>query len=108
MLKRVLQSIWLRRLRSQGLQISPDVRLEGFPHFGGEPYLISIGEHVAIAEGVLFITHDGGTFAVRDNARYNRVIKYGRITVHNNCMLGARCIILPGVTDRKSTRLNSS
>jgi carbonic anhydrase/acetyltransferase-like protein (isoleucine patch superfamily) len=70
----------------------------GFPTFGSEPYLVSIGKHVTISTNVSFITHDGGTWVFRDQPRYRRVIKYGRIVIHDNCFIGARAIIMPGVS----------
>jgi len=87
----------LRRLKRLGLQIGGDCRFSGFPDFGSEPYLISIGRHVRIANKVAFITHDGATFVFREQARYREVIKYGRIIVHDNCVLGYGSILLPGV-----------
>jgi acetyltransferase-like isoleucine patch superfamily enzyme len=89
----------LRRLKRQGLQISDDCRLLASPKscFGTEPYLISIGRHVTITSKVQFITHDGGTYVFRFSPEFQDVIKYGRITVHDNCFLGFGAIILPGV-----------
>ena len=94
---------WLDRLRlislrKAGLVLPEDCRLADLPHFDSEPYLITIGHHVAIAEGVSFVTHDGGTYAFRHLPRYHQVIKFGRITIHDNCVIGQRVIILPGVT----------
>jgi acetyltransferase-like isoleucine patch superfamily enzyme len=97
MITRVFQKIWLKHLRSQGLQIANDCRVMGFPSFGSEPFLISIAENVTISSHVVFITHDGGTFVFRDQPGFEKVIKYGRITVRKNCFVGARAIILPGV-----------
>jgi len=88
----------LNRLRKQGLQISEDCRIIGMPNFGSEPYLISIGKHVTISSNVTFINHDGGTWIFRDLPQYQDVIKYGRITIFNNCFIGAHAIILPGVS----------
>jgi acetyltransferase-like isoleucine patch superfamily enzyme len=90
-------AVRLWRLRRQGLTIADDCRLSGMPSFGSEPYLISIGRHVAMADEVAFITHDGGTHVFRDREPYRKVIKYGRITVLDNCVIGYRAIILPGV-----------
>lgn len=87
-----------RKLKKQGLQISDDCRILGMPNFGSEPYLISIGKHVAIASKVTFITHDGATWVFRKLPRYNDVIKYGRITIHDNCFIGYGSIIMPGVS----------
>jgi acetyltransferase-like isoleucine patch superfamily enzyme len=88
----------LSRLRKAGLTIADDCRLTDVPDFGSEPYLITIGRHVGISSDVAFITHDGGTYVFREQERYRRVIKYGRIQILDNCIIGQRAIILPGVT----------
>jgi len=88
--------IW--RLRRQGLKIGDNFRCAGRPYFGSEPYLISIGKHVALADNVTFITHDGGTWVFRQQERYKKVIKFGRINILDNCVIGEGSIILPGVT----------
>jgi acetyltransferase-like isoleucine patch superfamily enzyme len=88
----------LWRLRRAGLTIADDCKMVRIPDFGSEPYLVTIGHHVGIAVGVMFITHDGGTYVFRHQERYKKVIKYGRITIHDNCVIGAKVIILPGVT----------
>jgi acetyltransferase-like isoleucine patch superfamily enzyme len=87
----------LARARRAGLQIADDVRMTGWPTFGSEPYLVSIGPRVGIAAKVVFITHDGGTRVFRDQAGYENVIKYGRITIHENSIIGYGVILLPGV-----------
>lgn len=88
--------IW--RYRRAGLTIAKDCRMVGLPHFGSEPYLISIGNHCALSGKVAFVTHDGGTYVFRHQERYRKVIKYGRINVLDNCVIGRGAIILPGVT----------
>lgn len=92
------QRFQLERAKKMGLQVSDDFEYMGLPDFGGEPFLISIGRHVKTSWEVAFITHDGGTFVFRDQERYRNVIKLGRITVHDNCFIGARSTIMPGVT----------
>jgi acetyltransferase-like isoleucine patch superfamily enzyme len=96
---------WIRKLRlfrvkRQGLQIADDCQLSGgrgWPRFGSEPYLISIASRVGLAPYVVFITHDGGTRVFRNDAGYEDVIKYGRITIHENCVIGYGAILLPGI-----------
>ena len=88
--------VW--RLQRAGLTIGPDCRFATMPEFGSEPYLITIGRHVSFAPEVMFVTHDGGTYVFREDPRYKHVIKYGRITIRDNCMIGCRVTILPGVT----------
>lgn len=96
---------WIRRWRlyqvkRAGLQIADDCQLSGgrgWPQFGSEPYLISIGHKVGLAPYVVFITHDGGTRVFRSNAGYEDVIKYGRITIHDNSVVGYGAILMPGI-----------
>jgi acetyltransferase-like isoleucine patch superfamily enzyme len=98
MFGKIIDKWKLHRLRKQGLQIADDCRLVNLPDFGSEPFLISIGKHVTITSRVTFITHDGGTWVFRDRPGYEHVIKYGRITVHDNCFIGYGSTIMPGVT----------
>jgi len=98
MLLRLLRRWRLHQYIKQGLQIAEDCRVVGFPNFGSEPYLVSIGKHVTICSGVVFITHDGGTWVFRDQPKYRDVIKYGRIVVHDNCFIGEGAYLMPGVS----------
>lgn len=66
-------------------------------NFGSEPYLITLGNHVKISNDVQFITHDGGTFVFREDKMYSDVIKFGKIEIGDNCFIGAKSIIMPGV-----------
>ncbi len=63
--------------------------------FGSEPYLVSIGNHVHVANGVRFITHDGMTTVLR--ARHPDIDVLARIEVGDYVAIGMRSIILPGV-----------
>lgn len=88
----------LRRYVREGLKLGNDVRIVGKPDFGSEPYLIELGDHVTVSSRVSFITHDGATWVFRDRAEYNGLQRFGRILVGNNCFIGERAIILPGVS----------
>jgi acetyltransferase-like isoleucine patch superfamily enzyme len=89
-------ALW--KVKRLGLTIGKDCRFAKPPSWGSEPYLITIGDHVGFAGNVSFITHDGGTWVFRDQERYKKVIKYGRINIKDNCVIGERVIILLGVT----------
>ena len=80
-----------------GVTVGKECRFVGFPQFGTEPYLIEIGDSVTISADVLFLTHDGGTRVFRDKEKYRKVIKFGKIKIGNNCFIGARSTIMPGV-----------
>lgn len=45
-----------------------------------------------------FVTHDGSTWVFREQEKYKKVKRFGRITIGNNCFIGCRSTILPGVT----------
>ena len=80
--------------RSIGVKVGENCRI--FPcSFGSEPYLISIGEHVTVTNGVCFITHDGGVWVLRDE--FPDVDYIRPIIIHNNSFIGMNAIILPGV-----------
>ncbi len=80
--------------RSIGARVGKDCRLIGV-HFGSEPFLVTLGDHVSAAD-VSFITHDGGIWVYRDTSP--EVELFGPIRVGNNVFLGAGVKVLPGVT----------
>lgn len=59
-----------------------------------EPYLVSLGNHVTIANDVLFATHDASANLYLENVSDI----YGRINIGNYVFIGMGTIILPGVT----------
>lgn len=71
------------------------------PNFGSEPYLITIGDNTTVSFDVAFVTHDAGTRVLRHlatNEKEKQTVIYGQIKVGNNCFIGCRSTILPGVT----------
>ena len=85
---------WSRRL---GVTVGRECRLLDVSRatFGSEPYLIQLGDHVTVTEGVRFLTHDGGVWVFREQEPDLDVTD--RIVVGNNVFLGMRALILPGV-----------
>ena len=83
---------------SQGMKVGIGCSAMRKCDFGPEPYLITLHDNVRISSGVTFITHDGGTWAFRDQEKYKSVIKYGRIEVGERTFIGANSTIMPGVT----------
>ncbi len=94
---------WIQRFRERhdrvaqarrlGVRVGRDCLIYGCD-FGSEPWLIAIGDHVLIASGVQFITHDGGTWVFRHECADWDV--FGPIRVGNNVFIGLRAILLPG------------
>ncbi|WP_256789231.1 glycosyltransferase [Frankia sp. AvcI1] len=84
--------------RSIGVRLGADCRFIGVTAatFGTEPYLIRLGERVAIADGVRFITHDGA--ATRLRREHPDIDVVAPIRVGNDTAIGMNTIIMPGVT----------
>jgi acetyltransferase-like isoleucine patch superfamily enzyme len=85
--------------RKYGVQIGDDCRIfSNNPSitFGSEPFLVKIGNHVTITQGVRFVTHDGGTWIFREEDP--EFDAFAPIEVKDNCFIGLNSIILPGVT----------
>jgi len=82
-------------LRTQGATIGVGCRIM-IRDLGSEPWLVTIGDETCISSDVLFVTHDGGTWAMRDLRP--EVNHFGRITIGSRCFVGTRAIIMPGVT----------
>lgn len=77
------------------VKIGNNPRFTGIPNFGSEPYLVTIGDNVNITQGVVFHTHDGGLFVLRN--KYPGLNKFGRINIGNNVFIGARTMLMPNV-----------
>ena len=88
----------LKRAKKKGMQVGENVTCMNNVDFGSEPYLVKLCDNVRISSNVTFITHDGGTWAFRDQEKYKSVIKYGRIEVGERTFIGANSTIMPGVT----------
>lgn len=87
----------IKMARKIGVKVGEQCSFVSMPNFGSEPYLVEIGNHVRIASGVTFLTHDGATWVFREQEAYKRVIRFGRIVVGNNCFIGYHSIIMPNV-----------
>ncbi|WP_407725142.1 acyltransferase [Ruminococcus sp. JL13D9] len=60
----------------------------------GEPCLVEIGDNVTIAYDTALLTHDNSVIKCDlDVTDY-----FGKIKIGNSCFIGAKSIILPGVT----------
>lgn len=87
-------------LRSIGVRVGVGCEILTPPaNFGTEPWLIEIGDRVTLSQEVLLVTHDGSSRLFRekysDSPWGNR---FAPIRIFDNCFIGARAILLPGVT----------
>jgi len=80
--------------RRQGAQVGEHCFIVP-TNLGTEPYLVKIGNHVAIANGVVFITHDGAAWVFRDEVPDAQV--FGPIVIEDNCIVGQNAILFPNI-----------
>ncbi len=83
--------------RTQGVRVGKDCRFLGISDitFGSEPFLVQIGDHVTITDGVKFVTHDGGVWVFRP--QHPNIDVFGPIQIGNNVFIGFNALILPNV-----------
>ena len=92
-LKKDPMKIKIQRYRVYGAKIGDNVRAFS-PISSAESYLISVGSNTTISTGVKFLTHDNSACKLYDDA----TDFVGRISIGENCFIGANVILLPGVT----------
>lgn len=86
--------VWI--LRKHGVKIGENCHISNI-WYSTEPYLIEIGNHVAIAPRTELITHDGGVWIFRNNG-FPNIDVFGKIIIGDNTFIGSGCTILPNTT----------
>jgi acetyltransferase-like isoleucine patch superfamily enzyme len=92
LMKKASNNVKIKFLRKQGMKIGENCLINTVA-FSTEPYLIEIGNHVAIANGTEIITHDGAIWCFREEL--NNADVFGKIKIGNNVFIGNNCTILP-------------
>lgn len=88
----------VRYWREKGAIIGEYCEINAGASLGTEPYLITIGNHVRINDGVHLITHDGGVWVLREfNNEMVDIDLFRKIKIGNNVHIGTNAIIMPGV-----------
>lgn len=86
--------IRLHHLRRCGMQIGERTYIFSDTLETAEPYLVTIGNDVMIADGVRFTTHDASASYYLPSSSDI----FGRIQIGDHCFIGMGALILPGVT----------
>ena len=81
-------------LRKKGMTIGENCQI-GSIYLGDEAFLVTIGNHVQITEGVKFFTHGGGWVLREEHPDFDT---FGRISIGNNVYIGNNALIMPGVS----------
>jgi acetyltransferase-like isoleucine patch superfamily enzyme len=82
----------IRFLRGQGVRIGENCLIYT-TFFSTEPYLVKIGNHVAVSSGVHFSTHDASGWLFDDHPDMD---VFGEIWIGDNTYVGINCTILGG------------
>jgi len=98
MILKFLRKYLLKKVVNKGLKIGTGCKIYGYPNFGSEPHLITLGKNVIITNGVKFVTHDGGRVVVVNAFHDEDIVTYGTIVIEDNCFIGINSIIMPRVT----------
>lgn len=88
------QDTVVRTLREMGVQIGEGCRVYT-SNFGGEPWLIRIGNRVCISNDVTFVNHNL-TWPFQE--KYESLTGFGTIEIRDNSQIGVNVTILPNVT----------
>lgn len=88
-----LCKIRLKRLQRRGLRLGRNVYICSPEDIDGHlPWLITIGDDCVLSQDVMVLAHDASTYI---HLGYGKV---GRVTIGCRTYIGARTIILPGVS----------
>lgn len=80
--------------RYLGVNIGNNCRI-AIRNWSSEPYLVTIGNNVAITKGVSINTHGGGRVVRKVIPDFDC---FGKVTIEDWAYIGSGSIILPGVT----------
>jgi acetyltransferase-like isoleucine patch superfamily enzyme len=81
--------------RRQGALVGEGCRLQ-IRSLGSEPWLIRIGNRCTLSTDVVLVTHDGAASIFSDEDP--SIQRFGPVIIGNNCFIGARAMVLPGVS----------
>lgn len=82
--------------RKLGVNMGKNCHIYGKVSWGTEPWIITLGNNVHITDSCRFVTHDGATLIFRDQEPTLELTR--PIIIGNNVYIGARSIIMGGVT----------
>jgi maltose O-acetyltransferase len=96
--KYILEEIWLEDYIKLGMKIGDNCSIQPGVIFDySHCWLIKIGDNVTIAPQAYLLAHDAST---KNLQNYTKI---GSITIEDNVFIGARSLIMPGVTVGKSS-----
>lgn len=96
--KFVLEEVWLEDYMKMGMKIGDNCSIQpGVIIDYAHCWLIKIGNNVTIAPQAYLLAHDAST------KKINNYTKVGSVFIEDNVFIGARALIMPGVTVGKNS-----
>ncbi|MDR6878654.1 acyltransferase [Bacillus sp. 3255] len=96
--KYILEEIWLDDYIKMGMKVGGNCAIQpGVVFDYSHCWLIKIGNNVTIAPQAYLLAHDASTKSIINYT------KLGSITIEDNVFIGARALIMPGVTIGKNS-----
>lgn len=94
----MLEEIWLEDYIKLGMKIGENCSIQpGVVFDYSHCWLIKIGNNVTIAPQAYLLAHDASTKTL---INYTKI---GSVTIEDNVFIGARALIMPGVTIEKNS-----
>jgi maltose O-acetyltransferase len=91
--KWISEERWLDDYIALGMRVGHDCSIQpGLVVDVSHCWLIDIGDRVTLAPQVYLLAHDASTF------RHTGYARVGRVTIGNDAFIGARALIMPGVS----------
>jgi maltose O-acetyltransferase len=91
--KYILEEIWLDDYKRMGMKIGKNCSIQpGVVFDYSHCWLINIGNNVTIAPQAYILAHDAST------KKLTGYTKVGSVNIGDNVFIGARVLIMPGVT----------
>lgn len=91
--KYIMEEYWLSDYIAMGMKVGSNTHIQpGLVVDSSHCWLIEIGNNVGIAPEVYLLAHDVNTMSVMG------YVKIGKIVIRDNAHIGARSLIMPGVT----------
>jgi maltose O-acetyltransferase len=96
--KYINQEVWLKDDIKNGLKIGKGCKIQpGLMVDNSNAWLIEIGNYVTIAPQAYLLAHDASTKIPLGGT------KVGKVVLEDYCFIGARALIMPGVTVGKNS-----
>jgi len=92
-LRKLKYERYIQACKKRGMKVGENTHFMPGCYFDNEYCrLISIGDNCTLSNEVFILAHDASMY------KFLKFAKIAKVTIHDNCFIGARTLILPGVS----------